>query len=239
MLKPRIDAKWKKLLLANYPVDTHLLDPYLPYGTEHALLDQKSYISLVGFLFLDVKLMGIKIPFHVNFVEVNLRFYVRRRFENEWRYGVVFIREFVALPMVSFIANTVARENYESVPMRHMMSSGKDTLTVEYSWQKEEWHSMQITAGSNSFPIPDASHMHFFTVQHWGYSKVNAHKAYEYSVEHPHWDMYSTREYCIDVDFGKSYGSKFAFLNNQQPESVFLAEGSGITMIKQKTIKIG
>lgn len=239
MLKPRIDAKWKKLLLANYPVETHILDPYLPYCTEHVYRNGKSYVSLVGFLFLDTKLMGIGFPFHTNFVEVNLRFYVRRTFENEWRYGVVFIREFVSLPMVSFIAKNVAHENYETVPMKQKMTSEGESRSLEYSWKKEGWHSMQIITGLNSYPIPESSDMHFFTAQHWGYSQVNTHKTYEYSVEHPHWDMYATKEYRIDVDFGKSYGSKFAFMNDHQPESVFLAEGSEIVMIKQKTIKKG
>src|SRR5687768_1320837 len=139
MLRPRIDATWKKLLLANYPVDTHLLDPYLPHATEHVLLDQKAYVSLVGFLFLDVKLMGIKMPMHSNFVEINLRFYVRRRFENDWRYGVVFIREYVSLPMVSFIANKIARENYNTIPVKHKRTMEEDSLSMEYRWKKEKW----------------------------------------------------------------------------------------------------
>src|SRR5687768_9318119 len=101
MIRPAIDAKWKKLLLINYPVEPGLLKPSLPYQTEFALWYNTCYVSLVGFLFLDVKIGGIPIPLHTNFVEINLRFYVRRGIKNEWRYGVVFLKEIVALPAVS------------------------------------------------------------------------------------------------------------------------------------------
>ena len=106
MIRPSIDAKWKKLLLVNYPIDKAYLEPFLPYHTEFALWNNACYVSLVGFLFLDVKIGGIPVPLHTNFVEINLRFYVRRKIKDEWRYGVVFLKEIVALPAVTFIANT-------------------------------------------------------------------------------------------------------------------------------------
>ena len=36
-------------------------------------------VSVVGFRFLDTRVLGVPIPFHRNFEEVNLRFYVRRK----------------------------------------------------------------------------------------------------------------------------------------------------------------
>jgi uncharacterized protein YqjF (DUF2071 family) len=76
-----LNAEWRKLAIANYVIDPATLANYLPAGTELDLWEGKYYVSLVGFMFKNTKLLGIKIPFHVNFEEVNLRFYVKR-FEN-------------------------------------------------------------------------------------------------------------------------------------------------------------
>ena len=237
MIKPRIDASWKKLLLVNYTIDPVLVRPYVPYNTEIAFYEDKCFISLVGFLFLNVRLMGIPFPFHTNFVEINLRFYVRRKHEDNWRYGVVFIREVVALPIVSLIANEIAGEHYATLPVRHSIIKNADTLTVEYGWKKQQWHSFKINCQLNPAQMILNSSEDFLTSQHWGYTQLKGKRAHEYSVEHPKWDIHKTKDYSLNVDFEKAYGSKFAFLNQQTPYSVFLAEGSKILMQKEKTMR--
>ena len=77
-----LKAEWRKLALANYKIDPEVLRPYVPAGTELDLWNDTCYVSLVGFMFVNTKLLGIKVPFHVNFEEVNLRFYVKRK-END------------------------------------------------------------------------------------------------------------------------------------------------------------
>ena len=72
-----LEAQWRKLAMANYVVDKKILSPYLPHKTELDLWNDKCYVSLVGFMFLDTRIKGFRIPFHVDFEEVNLRFYVR------------------------------------------------------------------------------------------------------------------------------------------------------------------
>ena len=62
-------------------------------------------------MFLNTKLLGVKVPFHVNFEEVNLRFYVKRRVGNEYKRGVVFIKEIVPKAAITFVANTIYNEN--------------------------------------------------------------------------------------------------------------------------------
>ena len=69
-----LTAEWRKLILANYPIDPTLLLPYLPKGTELDFFQNTCYVSLVGFMFLNTKVLGCKIPFHQNFEEFNLRF---------------------------------------------------------------------------------------------------------------------------------------------------------------------
>ena len=74
---PFLTASWRKLIMVNYEVPRELLLPHLPHGTELDLHNGRCYVSLIGFLFADVRLKGWRIPFHVKFEEINLRFYVR------------------------------------------------------------------------------------------------------------------------------------------------------------------
>src|SRR5688500_13593831 len=181
MIEPTIRAKWKKLMMVNYPVDPQVLTPYLPYDTELALWHNRSYVSLVGFLFLDVKLSGISFPLHTNFVEINLRFYVRRNYKGEWRYGVVFLKEIVALPMVTFIANTFVNEHYETMIVRHKLIKNQNGIFINYKWKKKEWNSIEINCYPELKEIAKGSQEHFFTSQHWGYTKLKEDKSRDYS----------------------------------------------------------
>ncbi|MBC7641208.1 MAG: DUF2071 domain-containing protein, partial [Flavobacterium sp.] len=72
-----LTAEWNDLVLINYIIDQKILEKYVPKGTELDLWNGKCYISLIGFMFENVNVLGIKIPFHINFEEVNLRFYVK------------------------------------------------------------------------------------------------------------------------------------------------------------------
>ena len=129
--------------MVNYEIDPTVLAPYLPHGTELDLWQEKCYVSLVGFLFKNTKLLGIKIPFHTNFEEVNLRFYVKRSVDGETKRGVVFIKEIVPKPTLSFVANTVYKENYETMPMRYVWNENQSTRTIEYNWKKgDRWRRM-------------------------------------------------------------------------------------------------
>src|SRR5688572_25492729 len=114
-----LKAEWRKLAIANYAVDPTVLEKYLPAKTELDLWNGTCYVSLVGFRFTNVRLFGIPIPFHRNFEEVNLRFYVRHNHNGEWRRGVVFVKELVPKRAITFVANTIYKENYQTVKMDH------------------------------------------------------------------------------------------------------------------------
>jgi len=230
-------AEWRKLAMANYVVDPNVLLPYVPAGTELDLWNGKCYLSLVGFLFKETRLKGLKVPFHVNFEEVNLRFYVMRKTENEVRTGVVFIQEIVAKPAISLVANLLFQENYVTRRMRHTMRVDADSIHVQYTWKtKNKWNKLEVLASSTSEEIAPGSEAEFITEHYWGYAKKNAKKTNEYEVTHPRWKHYPVQESTIDVDFGMSYGAHFAFLNSIQATSIFLAEGSEITVEPKKTL---
>ena len=46
-----------------------------------------------------------------NFDEINLRVYVRHKSQNEWRRGVVFIKEFVQKKAIAELARALYNEN--------------------------------------------------------------------------------------------------------------------------------
>jgi len=228
MNKTFLQAEWRKLAMANYAVDRNILAKYLPNKTELDLWNNTCYLSLVGFMFQNTKLLGLKIPFHTNFEEVNLRFYVRYNDYGEWKRGVVFIKEIVPKPALTFVANTVYKENYETMPMKHVWETAASNLKVEYQWKKKRWNGFKIIAETNSTSIAPDSEEEFITEHYWGYAKVGDEKTSEYGVEHPRWEVYKTIDYSIDVDFGYVYGNEFDFLSHEKPKSVFLAEGSEI-----------
>jgi len=221
-------AEWRKLAMANYAVKSDLLLPFVPAKTELDLWNNTCYVSLVGFMFLNTRVLDVKVPFHINFEEVNLRFYVRYHDADEWKRGVVFIKEIVPRSALTFVANTLYGEHYETMPMEHAWKTEDQTLHVVYRWKKSRWNSFSVQAQHNPTSIKEGSEAEFITEHYWGYTRIHANKTSEYQVEHPRWEIYPTKSYKVDVDFGDVYGEKFAFLSQEKPISVFLAEGSEI-----------
>ena len=138
-------AEWRDLVMLNYEVDPGLLRDYVPRGTELDSFRGGTLVSLVGFRFLRTKLFGVlPLPFHSNFDEVNLRFYVRRRAsDGDDRRGVVFIREIVPKRAVAMLARLAYGENYSCYPMRHRVTSDGASKSAEYEWRLEK-HARRI-----------------------------------------------------------------------------------------------
>lgn len=216
--------------MANYAVDPEVLRAFVPAGVELDVWQNNCYVSLVGFMFLDVRVLGIAIPFHRNFEEVNLRFYVRYQENGVWKRGVVFIKEFVPRLAITLVANTLYKENYETMPMKHRWTAEDGSLEVDYSWKKNGWHNFRVQADSTPSAIETASEFEFITEHYWGYARLTDRVTSQYEVQHPRWMCYPVRNYSVNVDFAKVYGDGFAFLNRQEPASVLLAEGSEISV---------
>lgn len=235
-----LKAEWRKLAFANYEVDPEILTKYLPYGTELDLWNNRCYASLVGFMFMNVRLLGIRVPYHINFEEVNLRFYVRRRERGSWKRGVVFVKEIVPKRALTFVANTVYGENYATHKMSHRWQLTPSELTVEYTWLMEsDWQSFRITTGTELSTILPGSEDEFITEHYWGYARRTDTSTNEYEVTHPKWRKYDVLNFEIKVDFGRLYGAAFAFLSQAEPSSVMLADGSEITVESRRKLNAG
>jgi len=224
-----LTAEWRKLAIANYSVDPEILLPYLPYKTELDFWNDKCYVSLVGFRFINTKLRGLAIPFHRHFEEVNLRFYVRYKDSNRWKRGVTFIKEIVPKRALTLIANSVYKERYITLPTKHSWITQEDLLTVSYHWKyRSEWNDLTMTATNAPIEIAANSEEEFITEHYWGYTQIDGNCSSEYAVEHPKWMIYPVRKSVINVSFDKLYGEQFQFLNALRPHSFILAEGSEI-----------
>ncbi|MGZ3924471.1 MAG: YqjF family protein [Flavisolibacter sp.] len=230
-------AKWLNLIMVNYEVDPALLKAHLPRHTELDFYNGTCFVSLVGFLFKDTKLKGIPIPLHRTFEEVNLRFYVRQKENNKWKRGVVFLREIVPLPAITTVANLVYKENYRTHSTKHIWNLAKEEWQVEYQWKlKKDWNHLKVFAESSSHPIEQGSEEEFIAIQNWGYTKVNEHKTSIYQVHHPNWLIHPVRHYHVKCNFENMYGVEFVETLSQAPRSVFLAEGSDVSVMHKTTL---
>ncbi len=228
-----LTAYWKDLIMANYEVDPSLLASRVPRGTEIDLHEGKCFVSLVGFMFLDTRVMGFLIPFHVNFEEVNLRFYIKREVDGETRRAVCFVKEIVPRSAIATVARVKYGEPYERWSMDHTRTETE----VGYSWSKGGCDNKLSVEIDQNLGVPaEGSHGEFIIEHYWGYTNRSGGRVDEYKVEHPKWELFSTKNESINVDFGATYGEEFALLNDVKPFSILLAKGSEIAVYKGKTI---
>lgn len=232
-MKKFLTAEWKDLLMANYEVDPGLLRDRVPHGTELDFHEGRCFASLVAFKFRNTRVLGIPVPFHINFYEVNLRFYVTYSAEGEIRRGVVFVKEIVPRTAITFVARTLYGEPYET----WKMSGEGSGPEMSYGWSKNGLeNSVDFTLGDAKGVPEEGSEGEFIIEHYWGYTARGEGRTDEYKVEHPKWNLVEVDSCSIDVDFGKTYGDRFDLLNSAEPHSVVFAEGSEIAVYKGKQI---
>jgi uncharacterized protein len=233
-----LTAEWRSLLMLNYEVDPALLSSFLPAGTQLDFWNGRAFISLVGFLFLKTKVLGVPIPFHRNFEEVNLRFYVKRTVENEIRRGVVFVKEIVPRWAIAFVARTLYGENYLSLPMAHRIEPGEDAgLNAEYAWKNGAMRNSMIARASGDPVLPqNGSEAQFITEHYWGYAAQKDGSCVEYQVAHPSWRVWNAKDCSLTGEMTQLYGEKLGMALKSEPASAFLAEGSEVVVYRGKKI---
>lgn len=237
MEKVFLAATWKNLIMANYVVDPGILKRYIPPGTELDIYADKVFVSLVGFMFLDTRVLGVAVPFHRNFEEVNLRFYVRYKAQNEWRRGVVFIKEIVPRRAIAFVANTLYSERYQCLPMKNELSDEGGLQRVGYWWKfNNEWNYLKVVAETKAAEITEGSEAEFITEHYWGYASGKGVSAMEYQVEHTRWSTFRVLDFELRCDVAGLYGADFKQFLNAKPHSVFMADGSEVLVRKGKRI---
>ena len=224
-----LTARWQDLVMANYEVAPEILVRLLPKGTTLDFHDGKCFVSLVAFMFLETRVLKIPVPFHVNFEEVNLRFYVLRETPEETKRGVVFVKEIVPRLAIATVARVFYGEPYEAWRMNHAKAGNK----LSYGWEKgSSVNQLKVEIGASTGVPAENSHGEFIIEHYWGYTKRGANRTDEYKVEHPKWELFDIENYEIKADFGLLYGAEFAHLSNEKPNSIFMAKGSEVSVYK-------
>jgi uncharacterized protein YqjF (DUF2071 family) len=234
-----LTAEWRNLAMLNFEIDPAALAERVPMGCELDSWDGRTFASVVGFQFLKTRVLGVPIPFHRNFEEVNLRFYVRRKVEGEWRRGVVFVKELVPRRAVAMAARRIYGENYVALPMRHFLdrAAGGGQSTLAYEWRRNgEWEGLSLSFSGLPSTALDDTEETFITEHYWGYSRQNDRGTVEYRVEHPRWRVWHAVAAGLSCDVASLYGPEFVAALSDAPRSAFVADGSAIVVRKGRRL---
>jgi len=233
-------AEWRDLVMLNYVAPEELLAPLVPAGVDLDRWRGTLYVSVVGFLFRDTRVLGIPVPAHRTFPEVNLRFYVRRNEAGETRRGVVFVRELVPRRAIALVARALYNEPYRALPMRYTLVAGSERGAFEraYGWRaSREWAGLSARTLGPPRTLEANSEEEFITEHYWGYTRQRDGGTVEYRVSHPRWGVWTASEARIAGNLAPVYGDAFAQILAGPPRSAFVADGSAVTVFAPARIR--
>lgn len=221
--------------MANYRIDPRILAPHLPRNTALDLYQEECLMSIVGFLFLDARVMGVPWPYHQKFEEFNLRFYVTHQKDKETRRGVVFLREFVPNHGITILANTFAREKYRKYPMRHAIKTEGNKVSAAYDFQVNgHWNSLSATAEAQQQRIKPGSLEDFIAEHYYGYNSWYGNRTLELRLKRPAWKYQKLLSFQVDCRFEDFYPREFVPFLYAEPHSVQFVTGSEVDMMPSR-----
>jgi uncharacterized protein YqjF (DUF2071 family) len=235
--RPFLTATWRHLAMLNWAVDPALVAPLVPRGTELDFWQGRTYLSVVGFLFLDTRVLGVPVPFHRDFEEINLRFYVRR---GEKR-AVAFVKEIVPRAAIAWTARALYNEPYVAWPTSHRIETAPagHASRALYEWRAHgSLHRVALAVDAPPAPLVPGSEAEFIAEHYWGYTAQRDGGTVEYEVRHPPWRAAAATEARLECDVARVYGPQFAAALSGPPTSAFLAEGSPITVSSAARLRL-
>jgi len=239
-VKPRLGflaGELRYLAMLNFEIDPEALFPHVPPGTEIDMWRGKTFISVVGFLFLHARILGVPIFSHRCFEQVSLRFYVRRETEGGVRRGVAFIKQIVSKQATASIARLLYSKHFVTLPMTHKVDfsdlAERASGNIEYTWYHHgKWHGIHVEVKDDAgFPLPD-SEEEFTIERYWGYSSQANGSCLEYRVEHPRWRVWLGSASAFTCDDASAYGPDLGACLIRTPSSALVAEGSPVTVCR-------
>jgi uncharacterized protein YqjF (DUF2071 family) len=216
---PFLTAEWLNVAAVTYAIEPERLGPYLPAGASIDTLEGSPRVSLVAFEFRRTRVRGLAIPGHIDFPEINLRFYVRHGGER----GVVFIRELVPRRAIATIARLFYNEPYRRIPM----ACGADVTRV---WHRFGGSSLTVHAAPEARVPEVGSAAHWLTDHSLGVGRRRDGRTMLYTVRHPTWALREVTAVDLRVDFGALYGPEWAWLGAAEPSHRSLAVGSAVSV---------
>lgn len=232
--RPFLTAEWRYLVMINFEIDPAILTPLVPQGAELDSWEGRTLISVVGFRFLNARVRGWSIPWHRDFDEVNLRFYVRRQVGGEIRRAVAFVREVVPKWAIAWVARVAYNEPYVSLPMRHRVHMERarngQPGSARYEWKLGRWYAIEAMTAGPPQPLIAGSEAEFIAEHYWGYTAQRDGSTLEYRVTHPPWRVWQTVDSHFDCDVERMYGPQFCGALTARPCSALVAEGSAVAV---------
>ncbi len=221
-------ARWQNLLVVTYGVPDDAVAGHLPRGLELDRLGGQARVSFVAFDFARTRVYGLAIPGHVNFPEINLRFYVRAGADR----GIVFVREFVPRLGVVLGARVRYNEPYVRIPMRsdvRPVEGAPGRLRVRHVFG-ERGSSITAEVEASGVVPAEGSDVRWLTHQTFGFGRTRRGAVRQYRVEHPVWPLHEVHGVELDIDFAGLYGAEWAFLSDATPSHVTFAAGSEVAV---------
>lgn len=239
-----LSARWQALAMVNFAIDPALLAPLVPRGTTLDFFGGVAYVSVVGFLFRDTRVLGVPVPGHVHFEEVNLRFYVQRSVGHEVRRGVCFVKELVPRWAIATVAKWSYNEPYVALPMRHevdeskllaMQDKGRHELAFEWK-HAGTWQGFRVRTTGSREVIEPGTLPEFISEHYWGYTRQRDGGTVEYEVEHPRWNAWPAEHVGWSGGVPGFYGEPWSRALAQPASSAFVADGSAVKVFKPTRI---
>lgn len=234
-----LTAEWRHLAFLNYVVDPTLLAPHLPAGVELDSYNGEHYLSVVGLLFQKLKLLGISLPDHQSFAQINCQFYVRRKKGKGWRRGVTFLRQIIPQELTAKVGRAVGRGNYLRTPTHHEISFEGGSVdhmgrpisdgVVKYGWGEGESERLEMRTTGLPQPTGFGPQEQFLSQRLWSYT-ARGPRTIEMRVEHPEWFYWEAGSTSLAADPESLGAGVFAEILKAPPESAFLAKGSKVLL---------
>jgi uncharacterized protein YqjF (DUF2071 family) len=226
--RPFLTARWENLLVVTYAVPDEALERHLPRGLTLDRLGGSARVSFVAFDFARTRVYGLALPGHVNFPEINLRFYVRAGDDR----GIIFLREFVPRLGVVVAARVRYNEPYVRIPMRSNVGPVRerpDRLRIKHAFG-HRLSSVRAEVDAAGVVPDEGSDGRWLTHQTFGFGQTWWGALRQYRVDHPVWCLHAVHSLDLDVDFAGLYGEEWGFLAGATPSHVTFAAGSEVAV---------
>lgn len=243
MARGLLSGDLRYVVMLNFEIEPEALSPRVPPCTELDLWRGKTFMSIVGFLFLRPRIFGLPIFLQRRFVKVDLRFYVRRETAEGTRRGVTFIKQIVPKRAIASVGRRLHGETFVALPMAHKVDVSELSQaargSIEYKWYHHgRWNGMHVQIkDSAGFPPPD-SEEEFTIERYWGYSALPNGSCLEYRIERPRWHLWQSSAAAFTCDDATIYGENLGACLIRSPSSAFVAEGSSVTLYGGNPISI-
>lgn len=199
-MKPYISAVWSNLLVITYEVDKNLLRRFIPAKTELPDYKEKYLLSIVAFIFSEPAFRGFKMPFFKHFPEINLRFYVKSFVNNEWKTGVVFIKEISPSRFIGVTAKLLYNENFITANLNGSVNLTGGINRVKYDCNTAVGlNRVGIeTESSGYLPVPGSIES-FICDQYLAFTSVSKEHTLSFEVRHRPWRVF--RRIATEITF--------------------------------------